>query len=221
MSAASTPGRTSAAVTLIVRLDDAGNVLDREVTPSMLCSREAMTYEEADRALNDQASPRHEALAVLQKVANARRHIRGNAGAIELEQPEMSVRVAPTGEVTVRVLDRTSPSRRLVAELMVLCNTPARRAMPAPSSFPPSTGSKTPPDLSDLPPSEPSTGSPEAYETLRRYLLARRLRPAELDVTPGRHSSLGVPCLHPGHVPTQALPRPRTTAADQPLPRIG
>ena len=199
------PGRTSAAVTLIVRLDDAGNVLDREVTPSMLCSREAMTYEEADRALNDQASPRHEALAVLQKVADARRHIRGNAGAIELEQPEMSVRVAPTGEVTVRVLDRTSPSRRLVAELMVLCNTllgELCRSEQLPSVY----RVQTPPDLSDLPPSEPSTGSPEAHETLRRYLLAKRLRPAELDVVPGRHGSLGVPVYIQATSPLRRYP---------------
>ena len=199
------PGRTRAGVTLIVRLDDAGNVLDREVTPSLLRSREAMTYEEADHALDDEASPHHEALAVLQKVADARRHLRGNAGAIELEQPEMSVRVEPTGEVTIRVLDRTSPSRRLVAELMVLCNTllgELCRSEQLPSVY----RVQTPPDLSDLPQAEPAESSSEAHETLRRYLLAKRLRPAELDIVPGRHSSLGVPVYIQATSPLRRYP---------------
>ncbi len=199
------PGRTRGGVTLIVRLDDAGNVLDREVTPSLLRSREAMTYEEADHALDDDSSPRHEALAVLQKVADARRHLRGNAGAIELEQPEMSVRVKPTGEVTIRVLDRTSPSRRLVAELMVLCNTllgELCRSEQLPSVY----RVQTPPDLSDLPQAEPAESSSEAHETLRRYLLAKRLRPAELDIVPGRHSSLGVPVYIQATSPLRRYP---------------
>ena len=180
-------------------------MLDREVTPSLLRSREAMTYEEADHALDDEASPRHEALAVLQKVADARRHLRGNAGAIELEQPEMSVRVEPTGEVTIRVLDRTSPSRRLVAELMVLCNTllgELCRSEQLPSVY----RVQTPPDLSDLPQAEPAESSSEAHETLRRYLLAKRLRPAELDIVPGRHSSLGVPVYIQATSPLRRYP---------------
>ena len=199
------PGQTRACVTLIVRLDDGGNVLDLEVSPSLLRSREAMTYEEADRALDDESSPRYESLAVLQRVADARRHIRGNAGAIELEQPEMSVRVAQTGEVTVKVLDRASPSRRMVAELMILCNAllgELCRSEQLPSVY----RVQTPPDLSDLPQAAPPEDADEAEEMLRRYLVTKRLRPAELDVVPGRHSSLGVPVYIQATSPLRRYP---------------
>ncbi len=199
------PGRTSAAVTLLLRIDDSGNVLDREVAPSLLRSREAMTYEEADRALEDDASPRHEALATLRRIADARRRTRGEAGAIELEQPEMSVKVTPTGEVAVKVLDRTSASRRTVAEMMVLCNTllgELCRSEQVPSVY----RVQAPPDLSDLPQSEPAEDASEAQRTLHRHLLAKRLRPAELDVAPGAHSGLGVPVYIQATSPLRRYP---------------
>lgn len=199
------PGRTSAAVTLIVRLDDAGNVLDREVTPSLLRSREALTYDEADCALQDKTSPRHEALAALHGIAAARRQVRADAGAIELDQPEMSVKVSTAGEVTVKVLDRTSPSRRMVGELMVLCNTllgELCRSEQLPSVY----RLQAPPDLSDLPQPAPSEEATVAQDMLRRYLVGRRLRPAELDVVPGPHSSLGVPVYIQATSPLRRYP---------------
>ena len=200
------PGQERAAVTLLVRLDDAGNVLDREVTPSLLHSREAMTYYDADLALEDEASPRHKSLAILHKITAARRQVRSEAGAIELDQPEMSVRVDPTGKVTVRVLNRASPSRRIVSELMVLCNTllgELCRSEQLPSVY----RVQSPPDLSDLPPAPPpEEDTLEAQEALRRYLVARRLRPAELDIVPGRHSSLGVPVYIQATSPLRRYP---------------
>ena len=157
-------------------------MLDREVTPSLLRSREALTYDEADCALQDEASPRHEALAALHGIAAARRQVRADAGAIELDQPEMSVKVSTAGEVTVKVLDRTSPSRRMVGELMVLCNTllgELCRSEQLPSVY----RVQAPPDL-----------------------VARRLRPAELDVVPGPHSSLGVPVYIQATSPLRRYP---------------
>ena len=199
------PGRTRAGVSLIVRLDAAGAVLDREVTPSLLRSRGAMTYEEADHALENETGPRREPLAVLHGIAEARRKIRSDAGAINLEQPEMSVRASSTGEVTVRVLDRASPSRRMVAEMMILYNAllgDLCRSEQLPSVF----RVQPPPDVSDMPQAAPAEERTEAQQALRRYLVAKRLRPAELDVTPGPHSSLGVPVYVQSTSPLRRYP---------------
>ena len=48
------------------------------------------------------------------------------------------------------------------------------------------------PNLSDLPQHALKESHNKGEDMLRRYMVGRRLRPAELDIVPGRHGSIGV-----------------------------
>ena len=198
------PGETRLAVSLLAHVDPSGEVSEWEVTPSIVRSQAALTYEESDSALADDDATWHDMLTHLERVAQAGRRRRESAGAINLDQPEMSIKVEPTGEVDVRVVQRSSPARVLVAELMIICNSLLaefcrREGLPAVFR------SQASPDLGDLsggqtaPNNAGDVGRPlrnieELVKSpLGRYLVTKRLTPAELDTVPAPHGALGVP----------------------------
>ena len=192
------PGETRFAMSLLAQISASGDILSWEVTPSLVRSKAALTYDEADRALEDEGSPWHRMLNDLSQVTQALSSRREDAGAINLDQPEMSISVEPSGEVKVRVLQRSSPARLLVTELMVLCNTLLAEFCRK-EQLPAVYRAQVAPDLAGLAvatqdgagvPHERATNEAEA--TLRRYLIMKRLTPAEMDLIPAPHGGLGV-----------------------------
>jgi exoribonuclease-2 len=159
-------------------------------------SRAALSYEQADDALEDPRHARHDVLGGLSRAARALRSRREDAGAISLDQPELSVRVDESGQVQVKVLKRTSPARQVVAEMAILYNVLVaefckREGLPAVYRV------QVPPDLSDV-------TAPQG--PLRRYLIFRRLFPADLDSVPGPHGGLGVPAYLQATSPLRRYP---------------
>ena len=152
----------------------------------------------ADRALEDSDSPWRDALASLAALAGALRRRREEAGAVEIDQPEMVIRVRESGVVEVTVGSRSAPARSMVAEMMVLCNSllarycadeglpAAYRSQPAPESAP-----------------DPDPALPEAA---RRYLVMRRFRRAEVSIVPRAHDGLGVPAYLQATSPIRRYP---------------
>jgi exoribonuclease-2 len=198
------PGETRCAMSLLVSLDATGEIVDSEITPSVVRSHAALSYEEADRALEDQGVEWGGILAGLNVAANALRARRERAGAINIDQAEMIVKVQPSGEVEVKVHDRSSPARLLVTELMIMCNSLLAEFC-RDNNLPAVYRSQAKPDLSDLDLGRPEsqaegpvlsdTEGPvlsHAEEALQRYMLTRRLAPAHLGTTSMPHAGLGV-----------------------------
>ena len=190
------PRETKYALSLIVELSELGEPLRWELKPSMVRSEAALSYDEANQVLDDDAHPRHAALAGLARAALALRTRREEAGAISLDQPEMSVRVDDSGSVHVRVVQRDNPARQMVAEMAILYNVLMaefckREGLPAAYRV------QAPPDLSEV---------TAFQEPLRRYQLTRRLFPAELDSEPGPHGGLGVPAYLQATSPLRRYP---------------
>jgi exoribonuclease-2 len=184
------PGKTRIALSLLVRVTSSFEVSAWEVRPSIVRSEDALSYESADIALEDENSPWHRTLTDLRSVAEAWRRKRERANAITFERAEMAIRVAASGEVEVKVVEPSSPSRELVAGLMILCNTLLAelcRNEGVPAGF----RTQAPPDLADLAISTPA-GVEVPKGPLGRYLVMRRMTPAELHTTPAPHSGLGV-----------------------------
>ena len=221
------PGKTRLAMSLVAHVDPSGDILEWEVTPSVVRSQAALTYQGADRALKDRADRWHSMLTHLERVALAGRRKRESAGAVNLDQPEMSIKVKPSGEVDVRVVQRFSPSRTLVAELMIICNSLLAefcRKEVLPAVF----RSQASPDLDGLAAySQPgvhqhvgqvvpnnvgdASRPPGVIEelvksTLGRYLITKRLTPAELDTIPAPHGALGVPTYIQATSPLRRYP---------------
>ena len=190
-------GEPRAALSVSARLSESGEVLDWDVAPSVIESRAALSYEEADRALDDPAHPWHGLVSGLAALGDVLRLKRDMAGAITIDRPELDVDIGPSGEVEVRVVTRTA-ARRTVAELMILCNgllaelcrreslPAAYRSQPAPDPGDPA------PDMEEGP--------------LSWFLAMRRLPPAELSTTPGPHGSLGVPVYLQATSPLRRYP---------------
>jgi exoribonuclease-2 len=100
----------------------------------------------------------------------------------------MLINLRPSGEVEVRVHDRSSPARLLVTELMVMCNSLLAEFC-RDNDLPAVYRSQTKPDVSDL---DLETPKGQAEEALQRYMLTRRLAPAHVSTTPLPHGGLGV-----------------------------
>ena len=179
------PGERRVALSLLARITASGDVLDWRVTPSVIRSQVALSYEEADGMIEDPSHALHGTLTELRQLTGSLLRARESSGALSIDRPEMSIKVSASGEVSVRVMQRSTPSRMMVTELMILCNSLLaefcrREELPAPyrSQAIPDIG-----DVTELVPAGP----------LRRYLMARRLRPADLSTVPGPHGGLGVP----------------------------
>ena len=195
------PGEARLSISVLATVEPSGEVTEWEVTPSAVRSRAALSYDDVDQALMDAGSSWHKMLSGLSQVARAWRGKREAAGAINVDQPEMAVRAHPSGHVEVKILERASPARQLVSELMILCNSLlaefcGREGLPAVYR------SQASPDLDALG-YDPRAG-PQG--PLQRYLLLKRLTPAGLTVTPAPHGGLGVPAYIQASSPLRRYP---------------
>ncbi|MDA1228709.1 MAG: ribonuclease catalytic domain-containing protein [Chloroflexi bacterium] len=184
-------GQTRIALSLLIRFDEAGQMLSWDVTPSVVRSDAALSYEEADGAISDAGHNWHTTLATLEKIASAIRARREQAGALNLERSEMLISVDENGRPDVRVIPRSTPSRQMVTEFMILCNS-LMAEFCRDREIPAAYRSQTPADLtdlgSDLPPGVDLGDGP-----LRWYAIIRRLTPAAVSTSPAPHGGLGVP----------------------------
>jgi len=178
------PDERRAALSLLARVTESGEVLDWEVMPSVIRSQAALAYEEVDQALDDSSHPWHQMLESLNRVALSLRRKREEAVAVMMDRAEMRMEVKPSGEVEVKVLHQTA-SRQLVAELMILSNS-LMAEFCRDRDLPVAYRSQARADLEDVIAEIPDG-------PLRRYQMMRRLTPADLDTVPAHHGGLGVP----------------------------
>ena len=163
----------------------------------MIKSSAALTYDEADRAIEEPGKDWHGMLAVLDRVAQSLYSRRLEAGAVSIDRPEMVIKIDATGDVKVRILSRASRSRRMVAELMIHCNSTLAELSRA-EGFPVAFRSQEKPDSDDL------RAVPDG--PLRNYLVGRRFPPTALSVVPAAHSGLGVPAYIQATSPLRRYP---------------
>ncbi|MDB9526921.1 ribonuclease R [Oscillatoria sp. CS-180] len=180
-------GEERCALSFGVVLTGAGAIEEYCIAASLVRPTYRLTYEDVDEMLDlgIQAEPELLAIAHWAKI---REQWRAQQGAINIHMPESSIRVLQEDEqdsIDIRVLD-DSPSRELVAEMMILAGEVAARygqdnalAMPFRSQPQP-----------ELPPEEELMQLPSA---LVRYSAIRRCMPrSEMGITPARHATLGL-----------------------------
>jgi exoribonuclease II len=166
------------AMSVLVTLTPEGEVVDYQITPSLIRVVERLSYEDADARIGH--DPR---LTSLFEIAKRLRQLRFDNGAIALPIPQVDLFVDRDRQITVRKIDREAPSQILVSELMILANSLvgqfcAQRQIPivyrgqaAPrETFPTSF----------------------TYDPVRHYRQQRAMNPARTGLEPTRHSSLGV-----------------------------
>ncbi len=178
------PGETRAAMSLIAELTQDAEVRDWKVARSVIRSGHAFSYVEADEIITDADHPLHTELSALYDLSASLRKQREARGALNLDRDELSVKVDSNGEISVAVVPRNAPSRNLVQEYMILCNSLlahycSQAGLPAPFR------SQALPNVSDIEAQFPPG-------PLRSYMMLRRLTPALVSTKPAAHGGLGV-----------------------------
>jgi exoribonuclease-2 len=163
------------------------------ITPSLITPTHRLTYTDVDERLEECDASQEPLLHALARVAAARHALRCAAGAVDINMPETKLDVADPGAesptVTVEVCDAgTSPSRQLVAEMMILAGEIAA-AKGAELGVPLPYRGQNPPVL---PSEEELAGVPEGpcRMALLRTCMTRSVTVAD---APVRHAGLGLP----------------------------
>lgn len=168
-----------------MELDPDLRVVGADVVEGVARITARVTYTAADAVIErGEPSPHAELLHRLVAIGRALRRARRAAGALLLQQAEVKVKVGPDG-VRVERIDRTSPSRELVAEAMIAtCNQAALtcQARGVPTVYRTQGAPEEPIELDEAQSADPVL----VNEALRR------LRKAELSLHPDRHTTLGV-----------------------------
>ena len=171
-------------LSVLAEITEDGDVLDWEIVPSVISSDAALTYGEVDESTAGGPGDWHSHIEILDRIASGRALHRAHAGAVSLHRPELEVSVDETGAIDIQVLDRTSMARRLVSELMILCNClmaefcSTNRIPVAYRTQEVSNGS--------------ALASNQTYDPVREFEAVKRMSPAKLSPDPGPHGGLGV-----------------------------
>ncbi len=110
-------GELRPTISIFALLSPLANVIDYEILPSIVKVKRQLTYFDADNIVGED-----EELTALYELAVSFRRKRLDAGAIQITLPEINIRLLENGEVILNQVNRESPGRMLVAEMMILAN---------------------------------------------------------------------------------------------------
>jgi len=171
-------GEVRPAMSVLVTLTPEGEIVEHQITPSLIRVAERLTYDDADARIGQE-------LRLTQgfEVAQRLRQSRFDSGAIALPIPQVDLFVDRDKHITVRVIDREAPSQILVSEFMILANSLvgqfcAQRQIPIVYRGQAAPRETFPTSLT--------------YDPVLHYRQQRAMNPARIGLEPTRHSSLGV-----------------------------
>ncbi|MGE5840224.1 MAG: ribonuclease catalytic domain-containing protein, partial [Deltaproteobacteria bacterium] len=115
-------GCDRSAISLIAVLDKEGNLLDSRFVQSLVRVEKQWTYDEVNESFD-----REPLFQEMRRLSQILRQKRMEQGALVLSLPEIAVEVTPEGVVVLHKVEQDTPSRSMVAELMILYNRLAAR----------------------------------------------------------------------------------------------
>lgn len=170
-------GEKRRALSFLIKIDEEGKVWDYEITPSIIQVEQRLSYDSADRLLEEE----DENLLILQRLAQKLWQKRLAAGAFFLPRPERVIRVNRDKEILIFKRERESPAQKIVSEFMILANTLAalflkERGIPAIFRGQNEPREKIPPL--------------DKFDPLQTYRLRRLMNRVEISTRPLRHAAL-------------------------------
>ena len=171
-------GEIRPAISIMTNLSRSAEIIDYEIFPSLVKVKEQLTYHDVNMMAEENKDIR-----ILGEIAETFRRNRLARGAVQISLPDINIQLRENGEITVNKINRESPSRILVEELMILANWLMARFLKA----------------QDMPAIFRSQPDPKArlYKgtngTLyQNYMQRRHLSRFILDYKPEHHSGLGL-----------------------------
>lgn len=112
------------ALSLLINFDKDGNIFDYRFVPSIIKVNQQLTYDQVNSLYeNEKDTIYHH----LYRLAEKRRSYRVEQGALILSLPELHINVDDNSSVDIELISQETPSRMLVAEMMILYNWLAAR----------------------------------------------------------------------------------------------
>jgi len=110
-------GSNRPAISILIQMTRFAEVLDYQIFPSIINVSRQLSYSEANRIAETD-----EGIKILYQLAGYFREKRLKAGAIQISLPEITLFMNDNHEIDLIRTDRETPSRMLVAEMMILAN---------------------------------------------------------------------------------------------------
>ncbi|MBC8198474.1 MAG: RNB domain-containing ribonuclease [Desulfobacteraceae bacterium] len=92
-------------------------IIDFEIIPSLIRVKQQLTYYDVNMIAEDNRK-----IGILYDIAKKFREFRLGRGAVQITLPEINIRTNEAGELTISRIQRESPGRMLVAEIMIMAN---------------------------------------------------------------------------------------------------
>ena len=168
------------ALSLLVNFDMNGDLFDYRFVPSIIKVREQLSYDKVNSIYETENDTIYHYLL---RLAQKRKRYRVEQGALILSLPELNISVDKSSTINMELVSQETPSRTIVAEMMILYNWLAARFCRdnhIPTIY---RGQKEPNEKLPL----EDTGY--VYYVFRQR---RKLHPLIIDVEPHPHAGLGL-----------------------------
>ena len=110
-------GQLRPSISIMVTLGKFFEIIEYEIIPSLIRVEQQLTYYDVNIIAQDSKE-----IIILHDIANQFRQTRLTAGAVQITLPDINVWVDENNEVTVNRVNRESPGRMLVSEIMIMAN---------------------------------------------------------------------------------------------------
>ncbi len=110
-------GEIRPAISTLVTLGPSLDIVDYEILPSRIKVKHQLTYYDVNQSADQDPD-----IMLLRDIAEKFHNQRLDAGAVQINVPEINVWLADDRTITVNRINRESPGRMLVSEIMIMAN---------------------------------------------------------------------------------------------------
>jgi len=110
-------GELRPAISIMVKLNKFAEIIDFEIVPSLVRVKQQLTYYDVNMVADHDRE-----IGILYDIAKHFREFRLDSGAVQINLPEINIRMNEASELTISKIQRESPGRMLVAEIMIMAN---------------------------------------------------------------------------------------------------
>lgn len=171
-------GELRPAISTMINLTPAADIIDYEIIPSLVKVKHQLSYYDVNLLAEED-----KAIVILRDIAAKYRESRLSSGAIHISLPDINVWIDEDDLITVNKINRESPGRMLVSELMIMGNWLSARFL---------ANHKIPAIFRTQPDPRERLYRGEEGTLFENYMQRRYLNRFILNTEPQRHSGLGL-----------------------------
>ncbi len=175
-------GQARSSIVLKAWLNEQGQLQNSKISRESIQVQHRLSYSEADKLMEEAQNEIGQQLKALSEVSQKLHAQRMTEGAFTLQRPEYKLSIDENKKISVIMIDRHSPSRSLVAEMMILANHIAAKY--AQQHQVPIIYRAQEPPLEDI--------TEEVADPIQFMRIRKSLRPSTLSLEAGAHSGLGL-----------------------------